>query len=300
MAGSSSRGGARVLWVTVHTAEGIRKASDLQAFFNRSTDSSAHAVADDNTLLDNLVPYDRAAWTLRNGNPKSDNLELCGFASWSRDEWLTEHQGMLRNAANWIRSRCTARGIPITKLSAADVHAGKAGVIGHVDYTNGTGDGTHWDPGPGFPWDVVISMASGAVAGGGGSAGGGTVPSTTTTREESMAEFTKTSGKPRNITVGVPDWARGTKKGLVVEQGWVSSYWNVLKFIGPSPAAGSNIVKVVFARNATSGPFQVAPARPWEIDVPAGAVAVEAEYTMDDHPDVEVTGSLTFVGGDAL
>jgi hypothetical protein len=162
MANSSSRNGARVLWVTVHTAEGIRKASDLKAFFDRSTSSSAHAVADDFTLLDYLVPYDRASWTLRSGNGRSDNLELCGFAAWTRDEWVNNHQGMLSNAAAWIRSRCLARGIPIRKLSSVQVAAGANGVIGHVDYTNGTGDGTHWDPGPGFPWDIVIARAAGA------------------------------------------------------------------------------------------------------------------------------------------
>lgn len=163
MANSSSRGHTRVIWVVVHTAEGIRKASDLKAFFDRSTSSSAHAVADDHTLLDALVPYDRASWTLRNGNSRSDNLELCGFASWSREEWLNHHRGMLFNAALWIRRRCLARGVPIVKLSPADVRAGKAGVIGHHDYTVGTGDGTHWDPGPGFPWDIVIKAARGAT-----------------------------------------------------------------------------------------------------------------------------------------
>lgn len=149
-------------WVVIHTAEGARTADDLRAFFNRSTTVSVHAIADDATLLDNLVPYDRAAWTMRNGNPKSDNLELCGFAKWSRDEWLNNHQGMLNNAATWIRNRCHARGIPIRKIDADAVRRGESGVIGHVDYTNGTGDGTHWDPGPGFPWDVVISRAAGS------------------------------------------------------------------------------------------------------------------------------------------
>ncbi len=173
MAKSSSRNGARVLWVTVHTAEGIRKASDLKAYFERADiQASSHAVADNTTLLDNLVPYDRAAWTLRNGNARSDNLELCGFASWSRAQWLDSNQGMINNAASWIRSRCLARGIPLVKLTPADVRAGRAGVIGHVDYTNGTGDGSHWDPGPGFPWDVVIARASSA-------SGGGSSPSTT-------------------------------------------------------------------------------------------------------------------------
>jgi hypothetical protein len=159
---SSSRNGARVLWVCVHTAEGATRATNLRAYFERpDINASSHAIADDAILLDHLVPYDRAAWTLRNGNEESDNLELCGFAAWSREEWLTRHMGMVRHAAAWIRSRCLARGIPIVKLSPADVRAGKSGVIGHVDYTNGTGDGTHWDPGPGFPWDVVMQLASG-------------------------------------------------------------------------------------------------------------------------------------------
>lgn len=159
VANSSSRNKARVLWVTVHTAEGIRKAADLKLFFDRSTTSSAHAVADDVTLLDNLVPYERASWTLRDGNARSDNLELCGFAAWTRAEWLVDHPGMLHNAAIWIQRRCAARGIPLVKLTPADVRAGRAGVIGHADYTQGTGDGTHWDPGPGFPWDYVMAQA---------------------------------------------------------------------------------------------------------------------------------------------
>jgi hypothetical protein len=163
MAPSSSRGSAPRLWLAVHTAEGILKATDLRAFFDRSTNSSAHACADDGVLLDNLVSYDRAAWTLRSGNEESDNLELCGFAAWSRETWL-QHDGMLTNAATWLRRRSQATGIPLVKLSAADVAANRRGVIGHIDYTNGKHDGTHWDPGPGFPWDIVIARARGESA----------------------------------------------------------------------------------------------------------------------------------------
>lgn len=160
---SSSRNGARVIWIAVHTAEGATSAANLKAYFDRaSTQASSHAIADDNVLWEALVPYDRASWTLRNGNSRSDNLEITGFARWSRAEWLN-HMGMLRNTAQWIRNRCLARGIPMVKLSPADVRAGKAGVIGHVDYTNGTGDGTHWDPGPNFPWDLVMQMANNNV-----------------------------------------------------------------------------------------------------------------------------------------
>jgi hypothetical protein len=161
MAPYSSRHGARVIWVVVHTAEGARTVDSLAAWFNREgSNASAHALADDNEINDAFVPYSLAAWTLRGGNTRSDNLELCGFADWTRDEWL-QHMGMLRLAAGWIRTRCLERGIPIVKIGPADVAAGRPGVIGHVDYTEGTGDGTHWDPGPNFPWDLVMAMARG-------------------------------------------------------------------------------------------------------------------------------------------
>jgi N-acetyl-anhydromuramyl-L-alanine amidase AmpD len=159
---SSSRGSTPVIWVGVHTAEGpVGKgaAQNLLAFFKRSTSSSCHAIADDDVLLDNLVPYARSAWTLRNGNSRSDNIELCGLAGWSRAEWL-QHPGLIKNCAKWVASRCKARGIPLTHIGAAGVRSRSEGVIGHVDYTNGTGDGTHWDPGPGFPWDIMLSQAN--------------------------------------------------------------------------------------------------------------------------------------------
>lgn len=68
-------------------------------------------------------------------------------------------------AAEWIRERCLARGIPIRKLSPEEVAAGMAGVCGHVDWTfatrlQGDQDGTHTDPGPNFPWDVVMAKAN--------------------------------------------------------------------------------------------------------------------------------------------
>lgn len=173
LAQSSDRHGAVVRWITLHTAEGPEdefpsrpdldagSARDLLRFFQGKTDRSCHAIADDDVLLDGLVPYDRAAWTLRNGNPNSDNLEMCGLASWSRAEWLT-HRPMLTIAARWIRARCAARGITPRRLSVAQVAGRSArGYIDHWTYTQATHDGTHWDCGANFPWDVFGALVNG-------------------------------------------------------------------------------------------------------------------------------------------
>jgi hypothetical protein len=156
----SARGSNPVRLVVLHTAEGARTVTELGNYFaNASVQASSHVGIDD-TGLEQYVPYSEAAWTILSANPISDNAELCGFAAWTRDMWLTQHMPMLRNAAAWIRGRCQARGIPIVKLTPAQVGAGRAGVCGHVDWTIGMKDGTHTDPGTAFPWDVVMSLAA--------------------------------------------------------------------------------------------------------------------------------------------
>jgi N-acetyl-anhydromuramyl-L-alanine amidase AmpD len=159
-----SRNGAKVRLIVIHTAEGARTVASLGAYFARSaTQASSHAGIDDHSI-ETYVDYDRAAWTVRSGNHVSDNAELCGFAAWTRDEWLNQHRPMLELAAGWIADRCTARGIPVVKLTPDQVAAGQPGVCGHVDWTIGMRDGSHTDPGPGFPWDVVIDLAARCAA----------------------------------------------------------------------------------------------------------------------------------------
>jgi N-acetyl-anhydromuramyl-L-alanine amidase AmpD len=154
----SARGTQKVRLVVVHTAEGASTVEALGAWFQKSsTQASSHAGIDDNRV-ETYVPYTRSAWTLRSGNAISDNVELCGWARWSREEWLS-HDKMIRLTAAWIRGRCIARNIPIRKLTPAQVAGGQAGVIGHVDWTVGMRDGSHTDPGPKFPWDIVIDLA---------------------------------------------------------------------------------------------------------------------------------------------
>lgn len=153
----SSRNGAPVYWLAVHTAEGARTVESLGWFFRSIPNASSHAGIDD-TKVAFYVNTRYSAWTLRNGNPYSDNLELCGFAEWSPAEWQ-DHPVMLENCAWWLAMRAKERDIPLKKLSPREVGQRKAGVIGHADYTYGTGDGTHTDPGVNFPWEQVIWRA---------------------------------------------------------------------------------------------------------------------------------------------
>jgi hypothetical protein len=164
---SSARGTRPVRLIAVHTAEGARTARSLGAYFNRGdVQASSHVGIDGGETLQ-YVPYSRASWTLRSGNPISDNAELCGFARWTREQWLsdgvvdkvTNPRAMLRRCSAWIAERCEARDIDVRKLTVVQLAKGEWGVIAHDDWTKAMKDGSHWDPGPGFPWDVVIADA---------------------------------------------------------------------------------------------------------------------------------------------
>lgn len=175
---SSPRGTRPVRLVAIHTAEGARTAASLGAYFYRpDIQASSHVGIDAGATL-SYVGYDRASWTLRSGNPISDNAELCAFANFTREQWLgtarvngcDNPRAILDRTAAWIRERCLARRIPIVKVSPAQVAAGASGVIAHWDWTIGMQDGSHTDPGKNFPWDYVINKANQGTGGGGGGA----------------------------------------------------------------------------------------------------------------------------------
>lgn len=162
---SSPRYGFKPIWVTLHTAEGARTVESLYDFFDRNQNASSHAGADGYRLSGDWVPDDRAAWTLLNGNPRSLNLEMCGFARWTRGQWLSDGwvdgvwnpRQMIRNAAAWARRKCDNHGVPRRLLTPAEVGQGHSGIIDHARYTYGTGDGDHTDVGTSFPWDVFFA-----------------------------------------------------------------------------------------------------------------------------------------------
>src|SRR5687768_20368 len=168
---SSSRNGARIIWVALHTAEGSRRRSDLYHFFDTVRSGSSHGGADGTGLDDGWVSDDRAAWTLLNGNPVSLNLEMCAFARWTREQWLStgtvdgvvNPRQMVRNAAEWARRKCEKYGIPKTHIGVDGVAARRPGIIMHRDYTYGAGDGDHTDIGNNFPWDVFFADMNGAA-----------------------------------------------------------------------------------------------------------------------------------------
>jgi hypothetical protein len=156
----SSRGGAAVRLLVVHTAEGATTIESLGNWFaNPANAVSSHAGADDkaNTIGVYVKRADKA-WTQGNANPVAVSIEACGFAHWDGATW-NRHMPMLANIAAWLAEEAAAFGVPLVKLTPAQAQGSGRGVCQHVDL--GSWGGGHTDCGPGFPMDQVLLMAGG-------------------------------------------------------------------------------------------------------------------------------------------
>jgi hypothetical protein len=158
----SSRGGASVRLLVLHTAEGSRTIESLGSYFaNPSSGVSSHAGADDKSnAIGVFVRRADKAWTAANANPVAVQIEACAFAAWDNAEW-SRHPNMLNNIGHWLAEEAAAFGVPLVKLTPAEAQGDGRGVCQHRDL--GAWGGSHHDCGDGFPIDLVLELARGAT-----------------------------------------------------------------------------------------------------------------------------------------
>ena len=154
----SSRGGAAVRLIVLHTAEGALTYQSLGAFFAESSAGVSSQVGIDDTpgtIGAYVTPADKA-WTQANANPYSVSVELCGFASWTPAEW-DRHPTMIENTGRWVAEEADRFAIPLEILTPAQAQGGHWGVCQHVDL--GAAGGGHWDCGSGLPIGEILEVA---------------------------------------------------------------------------------------------------------------------------------------------
>lgn len=134
---------------------------DLGAWFqNPAAQCSSHHGADsyERGLFGAYVYENYAAWTQGNANGYCLSIELCGYAEWTRSQWLNERPILVDNAAEWLRYIVDKYGIPWTLLNDSQAqNANARGICQHVNL--GSWGSGHWDCGDGFPIDVILDKA---------------------------------------------------------------------------------------------------------------------------------------------
>ena len=148
-------------WLVIHTAEGAKDEIDLGHYFAGTTAGSSNAGIGQDAGYATYVNYGDTSWCAPPLNQEGEHLEICGFAKWTRAEWISR-KALLEAVAHWIAWRCTVRRIPIRYVASPRV--GTSGVTGHINVNNVFHKSDHHDPGAGFPWDVVIARAQAIAA----------------------------------------------------------------------------------------------------------------------------------------
>lgn len=132
-------------------------------FQSPKTGGSAHYVVDPGEIVqcvkEGTVAYHAPP------NTGSIGIELCDPQKGSAARWGDSgHEAMLKLAARLTREIAARHGIPLKRLSVADLKAGRKGICGHVDVSNAFRKTDHSDPGTGFPWAHFMDLVTGTSA----------------------------------------------------------------------------------------------------------------------------------------
>jgi N-acetyl-anhydromuramyl-L-alanine amidase AmpD len=151
-------------FVTIHyTAghEGPDAGESGAAYDQRRTDgTSAHYHVDSDSVVHCVRTTDRSHTALWHGNAFGIHYELAGTVQ-TRAQWLDPvSRATIRNAARQAARDMAKWGIPAVRVVGRGVRDPAArGICGHYDWTIGWPEdgGDHTDPGPEFPWDVLLA-----------------------------------------------------------------------------------------------------------------------------------------------
>lgn len=156
-------------------AEGAAAAENGAAYDKRRTDgTSTHYFTDSaGAALQEVRDGDQAHAALYHGNAIGVQIEICGTAQ-TRAQWLdATSRATLETTAELVAHLCKAHGLPAVRLTVAECRAAwyagggarPRGIVDHGTVTRAFPEdgGTHTDLGPGFPWDIFMTMVEEAL-----------------------------------------------------------------------------------------------------------------------------------------
>lgn len=155
---SGPRATSQIRWVVLHSTEG-GTAESVAAMFSRPTaTASTHLVVDEKQCY-RMVPDKTIPWGAPGVNTGGLHIEQCGFAHWTRVQWLL-HEVTLRRSAAKAARWAHMYGIPLRWVGPVGLLIRKKGVTTHKDASVAFRIfGGHTDPGPNFPKDKWMQWA---------------------------------------------------------------------------------------------------------------------------------------------
>ena len=165
--GVTKRVKRKIRLIVLHTMENNEKpyaAEDVAMWFADRSPSkfpapmaSAHYCIDEDSIVQ-CVREREIAYHAPGANNDGIGIEHSGFAKQTKENWDDLSSRLILIRSQIIASDiCLRENIPAKKLTVQEILNGEKGFCGHKDITDAYKKGTHWDPGPNFPWDSYIS-----------------------------------------------------------------------------------------------------------------------------------------------
>jgi N-acetyl-anhydromuramyl-L-alanine amidase AmpD len=163
----------RVDLVVLHSTENPVKpgiARNIASWFagDNAPQASAHYVVGPDDIYQGVLEKD-ISWAAPGVNDIAVNVEQVGQAL--STDWTSAGSGpndglaVLRNSAELVRSICDRWKIPMERVDAQGLRAGKRGITTHASVTEAFKRSTHVDPGGSgdarWPWDTFLQLVRG-------------------------------------------------------------------------------------------------------------------------------------------
>lgn len=149
--------------IVLHTTEspehhGLTDLRAIYAWFdNPKSQVSAHVAVDEEAYSAIYVPDEKKAWACAAYNSASLNIEQIGFSTYSKALWSKQHRQQLKVVARWLAYWSKTHNVPLRTAKVFNGNVMRSGVTTHAAL--GVAGGDHHDPGPNYPFYLVLRMA---------------------------------------------------------------------------------------------------------------------------------------------
>ena len=146
--------------IVLHSTESTGLAANVASYFQSpSAGGSANLVVGEDGCFRSVPDLQEPAGA-PGTNSDGLHIEIVGLAKWTRDEWLHRAPRAIDLAARALAEWSVAYGIPLAFVGSDALKTGHArGVTTHAEVSKAFKKSDHWDPGPGFPLDVLLERA---------------------------------------------------------------------------------------------------------------------------------------------
>lgn len=155
--------------VVLHTMETGEDGTVAQAvgraFADPTRQASAHVGCDAVERVRYVADTD-TAWAAPGVNADGLQLEMAGRAAQVAGDWVDGPSlAILEQAAQQVAEWCRTYGIPVVRLTDAELAAGKRGIIDHHAASRVYKLSDHTDVGDAFPWATFLARVSALIGG---------------------------------------------------------------------------------------------------------------------------------------